>query len=350
MNVTFLIGNGFDLNLGLDTRYTDFLEEYKKVLDDDRKYFKEQILSDKPLWANAEKAFGVATKKFKEDGYNAEYYCDCHEDFCIKLAEYLLSQEQRLNYTALNSTIVSNFSKAILSYKNGFRDTEYEVLSNAENKFGEGYIFNFINFNYTHTLDLFIEAFNGNFGSLGDRVIANTRYYNSIRKPIHVHGTVDVDMVLGVNDDSQVSDISLFEGYGDEFLSQIIKQKTNEINQRNMDSKTYKLLKDSDLIFIYGMSTGETDKLWWKRICELMQNKPSLHLILHRYGAPNDKLIRRRLITYIKNEKDEFLKYCENDEQRLAIQDRIHIDTTNLFASLENLVENEINKKVLTSL
>ena len=29
MNVLYLIGNGFDLRLGLPTRYADFLEYYK---------------------------------------------------------------------------------------------------------------------------------------------------------------------------------------------------------------------------------------------------------------------------------------------------------------------------------
>ena len=31
MKITFLVGNGFDLNLGLDTNYSDFLKEYKKI-------------------------------------------------------------------------------------------------------------------------------------------------------------------------------------------------------------------------------------------------------------------------------------------------------------------------------
>ena len=28
MNITFLVGNGFDLNLGLKTKYTDFYPSY----------------------------------------------------------------------------------------------------------------------------------------------------------------------------------------------------------------------------------------------------------------------------------------------------------------------------------
>ena len=31
MNITFLIGNGFDRNLGLETTYSDFVKEYKKT-------------------------------------------------------------------------------------------------------------------------------------------------------------------------------------------------------------------------------------------------------------------------------------------------------------------------------
>ena len=31
MNVTFLVGNGFDIGLGLKTRYSDFYEEYCKA-------------------------------------------------------------------------------------------------------------------------------------------------------------------------------------------------------------------------------------------------------------------------------------------------------------------------------
>ena len=91
MNITFLIGNGFDLNIGLETTYAKFLNEYKSINTGDSeliKFFKNNILKDEALWSNAEKAFGFATKQFKEAGYGAEEFCLCHEDFCIKLAAY----------------------------------------------------------------------------------------------------------------------------------------------------------------------------------------------------------------------------------------------------------------------
>ena len=40
MNVTFLIGNGFDLNIGLETTYSAFLKDYGIVTDKDSELIK----------------------------------------------------------------------------------------------------------------------------------------------------------------------------------------------------------------------------------------------------------------------------------------------------------------------
>lgn len=347
MNITFLIGNGFDLNLGLKTKYTDFLKVYKPILQEDVdcvEYFKNQILKNENLWANVESAFGMATAQFKEDNHTAEEYCICHESFCLKLADYLLAQEQQLNYTDLNSYLVKGFSKAILNYKKGFRELEQNQLVSAENNIGGGLIFNFINFNYTQTLDMCVSAVCEKSNILGKRTHNRTTVDNHIGKVLHVHGTVHRDMVLGVNDISQISDSSLFDGYDDEFINEIIKQKTNEINEENMDQKVFELLKSSDLIYIYGMSTGATDKLWWERICELMNQKKDLHLIIHKFDAPEDGLIRRSFRVFIKKARKDFTSYCNLEESAKSdIESRIHIDRTNIFDGLEGLVNNTVN-------
>ncbi len=266
MNITFLIGNGFDLNIGLETTYSAFLEKYAQPSNADSdllKYFKQNILQDAKIWSNAELAFGTATEQFRADGYTAEDFCLCHEDFCIKLAEYLLRQEQRLNDTALNDALVSGFVKGIQNYKYGFREAEIGFITNAENTFGGEFTFNFISFNYTTVLDLCVAAARRKAGVLGRRLSNHVLLDNQFEKVLHVHGSVHRDMVLGVNDISQIAAPQLFDGYDDEYINEMIKQKTNEMNEANSDEKAFELLKASDLIYIYGMSTGKTDKLWW---------------------------------------------------------------------------------------
>ena len=348
MNITFLIGNGFDLNIGLETTYSAFLNDYKIVHEKDSeliKYFKTKILNDTNMWSSAEKAFGVATKKFKEDGYNAEDFCICHEDFCLKLAKYLLNQEQRLHYTSLKEIITKGFADAIRNYKKGFREAETQIISGAESSFGGGFSFNFISFNYTAVLDLCFEMLRSKNGLIGTRSTRSGIIANQLGKVLHVHGTVDKDMVLGVNDISQIAEPSLFDGFDEEYLNELIKQKTNEINEENSDKKAFDLLKASDLIYIYGMSIGETDKLWWQRICELMKQKPSLHVIIHRYDAPEEGLIRREYRLFVNNVKKEFTVYSGLDEtKKREIETRIHISGINLFSDLSSLVENPANQ------
>jgi len=347
MNITFLIGNGFDLNIGLATTYSAFLKEYTEPSDSDNdllKYFKENVLKDAKMWSNAELAFGASTERFLTDKYTAEDFCRCHEDFCVKLAEYLLKQEQRLNYKALNDTLVSGFVKGIRNYKSGFREAEKGTITTAENAFGGGFTFNFIDFNYTAVLDLCLTAARKKSGVLGRRQSGNGYIDNSFGNVTHVHGTAHRDMVLGVNDIGQIAAPQLFEGYDEEYINQLIKQKTNEINEENSDKKAFDLLKKSDLIYIYGMSTGETDKLWWERICDLMAQKQNLHLIIHKYDAPEDRLIRREFRLFSSSVRKDFVAYSNlNEAQKDAVMTRIHIDKTNVFSELCKLVENPAN-------
>ena len=347
MNITFLIGNGFDLNIGLETTYNAFLKSYTDVSETDSdliKYFKTAILKEGKWWSHAEMAFGVATKQFKDDGYTAEDFCACHEDFCIKLAKYLLNEEQRLNYIALNDVICKGFASSILNYIKGFREAESSAITTAGNAFGGGYTFNFISFNYTKVLESCLTAVRSKAGSLGRREASNGTWENQIGKILHVHGTVHKDMVLGVNDISQIMEPTIFEGFDEEYINEIIKQKTNEINEENTDKKVFELLKTSDLIYIYGMSVGETDKLWWERICALMEKKSKLHLIIHKYDAPEDGLIRRAFRLFTSTVRKKFTAFSDLDEDRKKeIEARIHIGRTNIFDSLNMLVENAAN-------
>lgn len=186
-----------------------------------------------------------------------------------------------------------------------------------------------------------------------DIISNNTKYDSVCGDLIYAHGNVDSDMVLGVNDTTQIAAPSLFDGYDDIFINQMIKQKTNEINGRNMDQKAFDLLKKSDLIYIYGMSLGETDKLWWDRICTIMAQKAQLHVIIHRYDAPEDGLIRRRFLQFTSRVKKEFTAYSQlDDPKKKALETRIHIDPTNIFRELKDIVDNPANatrqEKVVT--
>ena len=159
MNITFLVGNGFDLNLGLDTQYSDFLETYTNTKANDTeniKWFKTEVLKDRGLWSAAERAFGACTSQFADCGLKADAYDECYEDFCINLAKYLQEQEKRVEKDGINDKIEGSFPKALTSYLDGFREIPRTQIVNSTKTVGQGKVYNFISFNYTEILDKFV--------------------------------------------------------------------------------------------------------------------------------------------------------------------------------------------------
>ena len=64
MNITFLIGNGFDLNLGLATAYSDFVKYYKETDAEKNVLIKfRQDISDNEAHWSAEKLKWVGIRE-----------------------------------------------------------------------------------------------------------------------------------------------------------------------------------------------------------------------------------------------------------------------------------------------
>ena len=200
--------------------------------------------------------------------------------------------------------------------------------------------YSFIDFNYTGTLDACFNLLRSNSGYLGKRTLGGSSYQNSVGQLIHVHGTTTSNMVLGVNDESQIEGIDLFQGYGPEYISQLIKVRTNEMNEENSDSKAASLIQSADLIYIYGMSLGETDKLWWDRILVRMLQNTNVRVIIHCHSAPPRALIARPYVTWETEKKASFISnlHAEIDKPtKDALLARIHLDTNNIFASMKEI-------------
>lgn len=72
MNIVYLIGNGFDINIGLKTRYKDFYDYYL-ALDSSgdnehvkklKEHLKETLSTDDKYWSDLEIALGAYTTNF----------------------------------------------------------------------------------------------------------------------------------------------------------------------------------------------------------------------------------------------------------------------------------------------
>lgn len=91
INIVFFIGNGFDINLGMRTRYSDFYEYYKNIESKSSivKELKEEIARGIINWSDLELAFGKYTIKLKD----LDEFDEVYEDIVDNLADYLTKEE-----------------------------------------------------------------------------------------------------------------------------------------------------------------------------------------------------------------------------------------------------------------
>lgn len=139
MNITFLMGNGFDIGLGLKTSYEDFYPHYCEVqpTDNDNIQAFKKLLRNRNLgevkniinWADFEKAFGQHSSSFKIE--EKDVYMERFEDFVRQFNAYLEEEEKRVDYSK-EAEITRIMKQAITTYYQ-LRPAESEAIQHLYN-------------------------------------------------------------------------------------------------------------------------------------------------------------------------------------------------------------------------
>jgi len=152
MNITYLIGNGFDLNLGLDTRYSDFYDYYLEQPDPEKSNLKKlrqsissycdknNILEEKINWSDAELGLGQFTNEFVDVENGDGQIAECHQEICEALSEYLIGQQNRFASSLLegDEKIVAAASMAFSNYAKGLRPNDINTINSLVRAIGGG--------------------------------------------------------------------------------------------------------------------------------------------------------------------------------------------------------------------
>ena len=96
MDITYLIGNGFDINIGLATRYCDFYEYYKQQPSSNKTIakLKNDIRCNYENWADLEVKLGEYTADFLEETDFESVF----EDIQDNLSQYLEKKKKPVKY------------------------------------------------------------------------------------------------------------------------------------------------------------------------------------------------------------------------------------------------------------
>lgn len=301
-NVTFLIGNGFDLNIGLKTSYSDFYKKYAKdTLNDNdliKKFKKEIKKGQEQLWKDFE--YGMGQSEYFE---NEQEFILCFRNFVVKFNEYIKTECENIDWDK-TSQQCREFETSILNfYKYLTKIQENEIKKFIIDSRGNYTIkADFLQFNYTDAFDKLLNV-----------ISTSRRALYGINE--HLHGTIDGYLTIGVNDISQIRK-DIIKNNSDiqqifikpEYLN---SQKEN-INEKLPKERALDVINSSDMFCAFGTSIGETDKYWWEKIADRLKNSPNTYFIIFN-----------KCDNLLKEEKIDPVAKLENDKIKTATRDEI---------------------------
>jgi len=322
MKILHIIGNGFDLNLGLNTRFSDF---YKYYLGEESKnesvnLLKKEIGDNIENWSDLEIAFGEFTQKLSS---TAEFD-DVFEDILTELSKYILSEDEKIRIED-SSKFYSSLAFPELYLPTADKNTVTEFKNKWNNISQEIHI---ATLNYTKSFEKFID--------IGDNIINTPNGKGSfVRSIIHIHGYADDRMILGVNDHSQIGNEEFRENV--DVLESILKPICNRVYKHTEDSETESIIRQSNLICIFGSSLGKTDNYWWQLIGNRLTHQETKLIIFVRRSSINP-IVQFRFGRIEREIKNQFIERANIDEENIErIKSKIIVAVnTTLFSEVKS--------------
>ena len=284
MDITFLVGNGFDLSLGYKTSYKDFYKYYLEQTRDSKdkaiSLLRDSIANDlnsgSSLWTDFEVGLGKFTQEFGED--QAEKYIEAYMDAVQKLHDYLLNLPKLSGPEELTEEQLDTARKNIYQFYQGGTSQEqidFSDLLKKEKASGNDITFNFVSFNYTNFLDEFITA-------LAQKPIDTW----SVIKPnvFHVHGLLNDYPIVGLSSEDQILNPA-FQKNEDCCAALIKINIENSIRYRRY-SDLKGIINKSHIVCLWGLSLGDSDKHLWNFVNTWLKDDSNRIVVIYKYGVP----------------------------------------------------------------
>lgn len=150
------------------------------------------------------------------------------------MIEYLEREQEKYKFDEPEA-ITKEFSKSMLNF---FSELPIEDVASIKKTMDvyrdEEFVYTYITFNYTNILDKIVGLYNEKSIMIASHQGIGYTRNNRIGQIIHIHGTTDEEMILGVNDIDQIGNDLLKDE--EIFLDTFIKRRmNNSIGQRKTE-------------------------------------------------------------------------------------------------------------------
>ncbi len=326
-----MIGNGFDLNLGLRTKFTDFYEYYGTMrTNDERPYvrnFLDKIKNNNKAWSDFEVSFGKYAQNFSDKNY--EDYLSLWMDILLELGKYINSQQK--NVMSSNSRPDNDAIHYLMSPDFFLARGARAPFDKLRARIGGPTNIDVINFNYTSTFE---RLYNWR-GTI--ETISSNHSHAFLNSITHIHGTTQEHMILGVDNPSQIVCCDNI-GRHERVKHRLIKPIANKNSMTLRDEDCAKRIANANIICIFGMSLGKTDQTWWQLVAERLRSPDARVIIFSRNkNIPANLGYLAGELQYAKAK--EFLDVAGIDADQVSmLMDRISVSlNSGMFSHFTNI-------------
>ena len=311
--ITFIFGNGLDLSLGMKTKYTDVYEDYIKSpsSSDIIANFKEDLKSKSPnnykKWSDFEMGMASYAKTLETE----DELVECVRDFKSFMVKHLEKENKKIlewfGGIANNREFHQEVNRSFYEFYRGLIPNDIARIKSiiGENKI----IRNYLTFNYTLSLEAILS-----FGDINRPIFENA--------PIHIHGKLGEDVVLGVDDIDQLRGTKYnITRKGERAFVKTLFNK--QFDSTRVENAT-KAIMNSSIICVYGFSMGESDNTWIWLLSDWLEKDKNHHLVFYKHDTPIIGSHNYDQIMDIEDEvKVQLLKKLQVDDD--SVLDQIHI-------------------------
>jgi len=307
MDITLIVGNGFDLALGLKTSYRDFYDWLKNEHPVSTVSYIEEMKNDIfdhcENWADYEKGLGEYSKRIDNEDLVQCIYPWKAEVVKI-LKDYLKGLDTSKQVSECldfyNSLRSAEFLKSVLwgqrlFHPNFWNGKEANVSLHT------------VSLNYTDSLDQIVNKI----GMFQD----DSSSLKIDENVLHPHGTLESNIIVGVYNETQIlnGEIKNINHFKRLFIkNQLVSRRGNESIQEDKENAIC-VINKSQIVCLYGVSLGETDTELWILLAKWLLEAEGHQLLIFCYskdGTEKEEAIQDKFLnclppTLTEKEKGE---------------------------------------------
>lgn len=341
LNALWIIGNGFDLNVGLHTGYRHFLDGvYLK--DGEHSAQRDRLielvgedprLKEGKYWSDLEGLLAFATSKCPEQITDREF-TDIFEKMQKLFVEKVAAEQARL-VSPLPEEAVTEFWNSATQFPTRMRLRDRRALPcNADAR--ENIAWGFISLNYTAVFDTFLRAAVKTKGAETKRNVGGNLYTDKVSGAVlHPHG-----VVVGDSDGNEIIFGASPEQFGSEGSAELdlLKEmwvkpnKNREIYGNENTELISERIAKARVFLLYGVSLGDSDRYIWEMIGKRMA-EAGVWAVVFNYGLPPSGS-QDSMLYYDKRREaqDKFLDVAGiDDENRESVRERIVVASSDQY-------------------